>query len=72
MGIVTFTCPTTGDDVSTGIETDSESFALVDAFDVRLRCPLCGQEHKWAELTPRLEDAPPEKPGAGRNGSGAG
>lgn len=47
MGIVTFTCPTTGDHISTGIETDPASFALVDAFDVRLRCPVCGQRHDW-------------------------
>ncbi len=56
MAVVVFTCPVTGDDVSTGIETDPDSFALVDAFDVRLRCPLCGDRHNWSELKGRLVD----------------
>lgn len=62
MGVVTFTCPTTGETISTGIETDAESFALVDAFDVRLRCPLCGERHDWPELNARLENPSPRKP----------
>jgi len=61
MGIVTFTCPTTGDTISTGIETDDESFALVDAFYVRLRCPLCGFDHEWDQINPRLVDELPDK-----------
>lgn len=61
MAEVVFTCPVTGDDVSTGIETDPESFALVDAFDVRLLCPICGQHHDWFELKSRLViKAPPQ------------
>jgi hypothetical protein len=50
----------TGDDVSTGIETDPDSFDLVDAFDVRLRCPKCGQRHDWSELNGRLVEEPQE------------
>ena len=60
VGIVVFTCPVTGDDVSTGIETDPDSFDLVDAFDVRLRCPKCGQRHDWSELNGRLVEEPQE------------
>ena len=61
MGIVIFTCPVTGVDISTGIETDPGSFELVDAFDVRLRCAKCGQRHHWSELNARLIDKPPAR-----------
>jgi hypothetical protein len=57
--MVVFTCPVTGVNVYTGIETDPESFELVDAFDVRLRCPECGQRHDWSELSARLIEKPP-------------
>lgn len=59
MGMVVFTCPLTGVDVPTGIDTDPESFELVAAFDVRLRCPQCGQRHDWSELNARLVERPP-------------
>jgi len=52
----------TGGDVSTGIETDPESFELVHASDVRLRCPKCGRRHDWSELNGRLVDKPPANP----------
>jgi predicted RNA-binding Zn-ribbon protein involved in translation (DUF1610 family) len=58
MGIVVFTCPVTGNDVWTGIDTDPESFELVDAFDVRLSCPKCGRRHDWSELKGRLVEKP--------------
>jgi len=62
MGTVVFTCPVTGADVSTGIETDPVSFELVDACDVRLRCPKCSRRQDWLELNGRLVDKPPANP----------
>jgi hypothetical protein len=40
-------CPETGRAISTGIETDRESFQRCTVFFARTRCPICRTEHAW-------------------------
>ena len=47
LGTVTIKCPSTGDQVSTGIETDRASFDLLPDVLSHSRCPVCGLEHAW-------------------------
>lgn len=47
MGIVTIRCPSIGQQVSTGIETDRASFDALPDVLARTRCPACGLEHSW-------------------------
>ena len=47
MGTVMIRCPGTGEDISTGIETDSLSFARLPDVLTHSRCPACGLEHVW-------------------------
>jgi len=56
--VIWITCPTTGQHVSTGIETDAESFAALPAWTLTLTCPACGQVHPWADMQGTLVDEP--------------
>jgi hypothetical protein len=47
MGLLRIRCPETGDDFSTGIEIDPESFARLPDKLPGSTCPLCGGEHAW-------------------------
>ncbi len=40
-------CPNTGRPVSTGIEVEAETFALLPDTLAHARCPHCGLEHSW-------------------------
>ena len=48
MGTLVFTCPATGDEVSTGIGMKVETFESLKAETVR--CPHCLQVHRLAEI----------------------
>jgi hypothetical protein len=50
MGSLIVRCSRTGQDFSSGIETDRRSFELTPAFNARIRCPLCGVEHAWSKI----------------------
>jgi len=50
MEQLTFICPTTGQKVDTGIETDLDTLVRISDQVVRARCPACGQ---WHELPVR-------------------
>jgi hypothetical protein len=47
MGIVTVRCPTTGQDVSTGVVIDADSFAIINFQGHRFLCDACGEVHTW-------------------------
>jgi hypothetical protein len=54
MGLLRIRCPEMGDDFSTGIEIDPESFAhLPDKLAVA-KCPVCGYEHTWLKCDVRF------------------
>jgi hypothetical protein len=47
MGIVMIKCRQTGRAISTGIETDRESFRCSAVFFARTHCPICHVNHEW-------------------------
>jgi hypothetical protein len=48
MAMVMISCPNTGRDVATGIETDPSSFESFGPA-APIRCPMCGREHAWSK-----------------------
>ena len=47
MGVVTFSCPNTGRDFSTGIHTGEDEFQKLRNTVTRAACPHCGRIHSW-------------------------
>jgi len=45
MGSLEFRCPSTGEVITSGIHTDSDSLELVRGLPVRLYCPRCRTVH---------------------------
>jgi hypothetical protein len=65
MAMVTIICPETGRPVSTGIETDTETFERLPNAYADLKCPLCGRVHRWRKSDATLVDgarAPVDRP----------
>ena len=54
MGTLWFVCPTTGREVSTGLDMDSTSYhSLPNGFS-QIKCPDCNQIHNYSALHARL------------------
>ena len=49
MGVLVMTCPATGKQVDTGIETDKLSLELTPQFVGRTHCPFCRTEHTFSK-----------------------
>jgi hypothetical protein len=47
MGTVMIRCPTTGREISTGIQAEREKFGRSPVFFARSYCPLCQTDHEW-------------------------
>ena len=47
MAMLMIKCPRTGQDISTGILTDSDSFQKIPDTLAYTRCPHCGLAHAW-------------------------
>ena len=58
MGRVMITCPATGRQAFTGIETDPASVNLIPPVNTRLICPHCGRTHVWSMLDAELDGEP--------------
>ena len=58
MSALVFTCPSTGRDIISGINTDLESLSHVRHFPVSLFCPNCKKVHRLAAKDGRLADNP--------------
>jgi hypothetical protein len=58
MGALMITCPTTGQPISTGIETDEYSLRQIDDVPARTHCPFCGLDHIWWKREAWLADRP--------------
>lgn len=56
VGEVVIRCPNTGQEVSTGIETDKESFDRLSDVLSHTHCPVCGLEHSWWKREARLDE----------------
>ena len=65
MGVVTFRCPVTGRDFSTGIHINEDGFQKLTNTVTRAACPDCGRTHMWWTSEARLvEPAMTEAAGA--------
>jgi len=49
-------CPNTGQEISTGVETDPQGFGQLPNILTYSRCPACGLEHPWWKREAWLED----------------
>jgi hypothetical protein len=56
MRSIIITCPTTGQEVRTGLEMDEEAFDAATLTDNPVTCPACGQVHSWDISDARLAD----------------
>jgi hypothetical protein len=41
-------CPTTGRELSTGVEMDTATFERLPDIHSRIKCPLCRVDHNWS------------------------
>jgi hypothetical protein len=48
LGVVMTRCPTSGQEIETGIETDRRSFASLPFFIAIVCCPVCSGEHEFS------------------------
>ena len=55
MAALFFTCPETGQRVSTGVETDARSLRKSWRKKMRVECPHCGESHRIAVCETYLE-----------------
>ena len=62
MSALVFTCPSTGRDIISGINTDLESLSHVRQLPVSLFCPNCGKVHRLVAKDGRLADTPVPSP----------
>ena len=60
MNVIWIVCPTTGKEVSTGIQTDEESFSMLPGFTLTLTCLECGKIHLWANMSGHLVETRPK------------
>ncbi len=52
MSAIIFTCPETGQEVSSGIDIDPESFERLPVREIM--CPACNQIHNMSSAQARL------------------
>jgi hypothetical protein len=50
MGTLVFVCPTTGHEVSTGVEVDRLSFKSLPRTKTAIFCPRCRRNHMLATM----------------------
>ena len=55
MGMVMIMCPSTGQEITTGIETDEETFNCLPDVETRTLCPVCGAVHSWSKQQARFD-----------------
>ena len=48
-------CPTTGREVSTGIEIDPTSYRGLPSEFTEITCPVCSETHNLSNVQPRAE-----------------
>jgi hypothetical protein len=56
MGTLMLKCPTTGQEFSTGIHLEEDSFRKLPDTVTKAHCPRCGLSHNWWTHEARLAD----------------
>src|SRR5262245_66338633 len=68
MGTLIFVCPTTGHQVSTGVDVDRSSFKSLPWTRTAIFCPRCGKHHllsriwAWLDSNVPFLHSPADKP----------
>ena len=62
MGALVFVCPTSGREVSTGVEIDAESYGDLPKVLAENSCPACGRTHNLYQVEARLVDGEQNSP----------
>ena len=65
MGTLVFVCPTTGHEVSSGIEIDRSSFKSLPRTKTAISCPHCRDNHLLSAIWAWLVSDYPEVPCGG-------
>ena len=64
MGTLVFVCPTTGHEVSTGVEVDRSNYKRLSRTKTAIFCPRCRKNHilsmVWAWLASEVSEAAAE------------
>jgi hypothetical protein len=60
MGTLVFVCPTTGHEVSSGIEIERSSFRSLPRTSTAISCPHCGTNHALSAIWAWLVGEAPE------------
>jgi len=56
MSALFFVCPTTGREVSTGVDIDPTSYRCLPRGFTEISCPDCNQTHNLSSVQARLAD----------------
>ena len=62
MGTLVYVCPTTGHQVSTGVEVDRSSFKSLPRTKTAIFCPRCHKNHLLSRIWAWLDSNVPEGP----------
>jgi hypothetical protein len=60
--VVMVRCPTTGRELSTGVEMEAATFEQLPDIRSTIECPLCGLDHVWSTREAWLDNPPPSVP----------
>ena len=60
--VVMVRCPTTGRELSTGIEMDAATFESLPEIRAQIECPVCRSDHNWSTREAWLGNPPPSVP----------
>ena len=60
MSTLVFVCPTTGQQISTGIEIDRASYSSLPRTKTQLSCPRCHNDHLLASVWAWLDSNDPQ------------
>jgi len=60
--IVMVKCPTTGREISTGVEMDAATFERLPDIHSHIKCPLCRFDHDWSTREAWLGNPAPSVP----------
>ena len=60
--VVMVRCPTTGRELSTGVEMDAATFERLPDIHSQIKCPLCRLDHNWSTREAWLGNPAPSIP----------
>jgi hypothetical protein len=60
--VVMVRCPTTGRELSTGLEMDAATFERLPDIRSQIKCPVCNLDHTWSTREAWLGNPAPSVP----------